>query len=274
MTVTGLTQDALDRIHRFVRLWRQLNWNVYELDDAIWILQNAVAPGLSRLNDQLLRQLAVVAQLAAKYAIPVRQAVALFVTTPTFASIPTRDIPTLPGDDVQKSLYTDLFQDVTVLNPVDPIFALNADGTEIAAIGTNPKLADHEATLVAALQVAVSDLNLAITTFTDGNLTLANLATIYRNVQLSSMLGITMIELISLLAIAEAGTDTAPFFERIQPFDGTRPKSLPVFAAALDTIRASNLTIEQLDFMLHLSAEEYTLPDINLALQGRYVCRC
>jgi hypothetical protein len=250
MTVTGLTQDALDRIHRFVRLWRHLNWNVYDLDDAIGILQNAAAPGLPRLNDQLLRQLAVVAQLAAKDAIPVRQAVALFVTTPTFASIPTRDIPTLPGDDVQNSLYTDLFQNVTVLNPVDPVFALNADGTEIAAIGTNPELADHQATLVAALQVAVSDLNLAITTFTDGKLTLANLSTIYRNVQLSSMLGITMTELISLLAIAEAGTDTAPFFERIQPFEGTRPESLPVFAAALDTIRASNLTIEQLDFML------------------------
>src|SRR6266566_4768867 len=32
MTTSGLTQDKLDRMHRFVRLWRRLRWNIYDLD--------------------------------------------------------------------------------------------------------------------------------------------------------------------------------------------------------------------------------------------------
>ncbi len=32
MTISGLTQDKLDRMHRFVRLWRRLRWNIYDLD--------------------------------------------------------------------------------------------------------------------------------------------------------------------------------------------------------------------------------------------------
>src|SRR4029079_1410495 len=35
MTMIGLTPDVLDRLHRFVRLWRRLGWNVYDVDDAI-----------------------------------------------------------------------------------------------------------------------------------------------------------------------------------------------------------------------------------------------
>src|SRR6266487_539267 len=79
MTISGLTQDKLDRMHRFVRLWRRLRWNIYDLDDAIWILQNATPDGPGRLNDQLLRQLAVVATVSKRYNIPVRQVVTFFL---------------------------------------------------------------------------------------------------------------------------------------------------------------------------------------------------
>ena len=153
------------------------------------------ATGLPRLNDQLLRQLAVVATLVKRYSVTVREAVAMFVTTPAFASIPTRDVPTLPGDENRSSLYRDLFQNLSVLNPTDPIFELNDTGTEINAIGSSPLLVDHSATLVAGLQIPATDLRFAIANFTDGKLTLANLAAIYRNVALARMLGLTLTEL-------------------------------------------------------------------------------
>jgi hypothetical protein len=250
MTMAGLTQDVLDRLHRFVRLWRRLGWNIYDLDDAIWILQNTTPNGLGRLNDLLLRQLAVIVTVSKKYTLPVRQAVAFFQTSQTFATIATRDIPTLPGDVLQNSLYHDLFENLTILNPTDPMFALNSAGTEIAAIASNPLLVDHSATLTAALQISDSDINLAITTFTDGHLTLANLSALYRNVQLSTLLGITLSECSSLLALAETAIDAAPHYERILPFDGTRPEALLTFIAAYQTISGSGLSIEQLDYIL------------------------
>ena len=250
MTTGGLTQDVLDRLHRFVRLWRRLGWNVYDVDDAICILQNAAPEGLARLNDQLLRQLSVVVTVAKRYQLPVRQVVAFYMTTPMFGAIPTRDIPTLPGDEVQSSLYHDLFENLTVLNPIDATFALNADGTEIAAIAAHPMLADHSAALIAAFEISTSDLNLAIANVTDGTMTLGNLSAIYRNVQLTAILGMTLQELITLLAIAEAALDTAPYYERISPFDGTRPEGLLTFFDAVNTMRSSGLSVVQLDYVL------------------------
>jgi peptidoglycan hydrolase-like protein with peptidoglycan-binding domain len=257
MTMGGLTQNVLDRLHRFVRLWRRLGWNVYDFDNAIGILQNAAPEGLPRLNDQLLRQLSVVVTAAERYKLPVRQVVALCLTTATFGNIPTRHIPTLPGEEAQNSLYHDLFENLTVLNPIDPIFTLNADGTEIAAIAAHPTLADHNAALIAAFEISSNDLNLAISTVTDGSLTLANLSTIYRTVQLAGMLGMTLSELITLLAIAESPIDTAPYYERISPFDGTRPEGLLMFFDAINKLRSSGLSVAQLDYVLR---DVYDIP--------------
>lgn len=247
----GQAMQALERIHRFVRLWRRLGWDVYDLDDAIAVLQNAAPAGVSRLNDQLLRQAAAVLMLARRYSLATPQAVAMFVTTPTFASIPTRNVQPVPGDMVRYSLYHDLFQNLTVLNPTDPIFELNAAGTEIAQLALSPMLANHSPTLVAALQVSATDLRYAISTFTpDGKLTLANLSALYRNVTLATSLGITLRQLSKLVAIAETGTTGAPGYEQVEPFDGHRPESIFALAALLDVISASTLSIEQVDYIV------------------------
>src|SRR5436305_7892717 len=58
MTADGLTPDALDRLHRFVRLQRKLGWDAYDLDAAIEQLERGVGPGVAQLNATLLRQLA------------------------------------------------------------------------------------------------------------------------------------------------------------------------------------------------------------------------
>lgn len=250
MTISGLTQDVLDRIHRFVRLWRRLGWDPYDLDNAIATLQSTTVGGLAELSPTLLRQLAAVTRAQARYQLSVPAAAALFAPVPHAVTLATRVIPTLPGDEDRYSLYHDLFENLTVLNPPDPIFALNAAGTEIAAIGSGPLLADHAGGLIAALQISGSDLAVAIGAFTDGALTLANLSALYRAVTLAGALGITMRELVSLLAIAEAPTSTAPYYEAIAPFDGTRPESLRALAQLYALLSASGLSIEQLDYIL------------------------
>jgi Tc toxin complex TcA C-terminal TcB-binding domain/Neuraminidase-like domain/FHA domain/Putative peptidoglycan binding domain len=253
MTLNGLTQDVLDRIHRFVRLWPCLGWDPYDLDNAIASLQSTTAAGLAQLNDQLLRQLACVSEAMATYSLSVPSAVALFAPAPASVTIATRQIPTLPGDDPVNSLYQNLFENLTVLNPPDPIFALNAAG-QIAALNpppvSPPQLADHAAALVAAFQISQSDLTLAIATFTDGTLTLPNLSALYRNAELATGLGVTMTELISLLAFAETSIPAAPYYQVVTPFDGTRPESLATFAQAYAMITAAGLSIEQVDYIV------------------------
>src|SRR5262249_9151442 len=77
MTADGLTPDALDRLHRFVRLQRRLGWDAYDLDAAIVQLQGGVGPGGAQLNDTLLRQLAALKWAAARFNIDLRPALAL-----------------------------------------------------------------------------------------------------------------------------------------------------------------------------------------------------
>ncbi len=252
MTLTGLAEDVLERIHRFVRLRRCLGWSPYDLDDAIASLQGTNAPGLAQLNEQLLRQLACVSVAMRRYSLSVPSAVAMFAPKPGAATIATREVPTLPGDEQQYSLYHDLFENLTVLNPPDAIFALNAEGSEIAAAGAKPapELAEHGPALIAALQVSEADLAGAIASFTDGKLTLANLSALYRNVQLARALGVTIDELIELLAIVEAPSSGGGGYEQVAPFDGTRPESLATFAELYATLEAAGLSVEQVDWVV------------------------
>ncbi len=244
MTIAGLTQDALDRLHRFVRLWRCLGWDVYDLDEAIANLQSATAPGLPRLNDQLLRQLACVSAAMAHYSLSAASAVALF------APIATREVPTLPGDEQAYSLYHDLFENLTVLNPPDPYFALDEAGTELKGVTAAPELSEHGPALVAAFEISQSDLTLLIEALPEKKLTLANLSALYRRVELAEALGVTMQELIALLAIVEAPSPTANGYEPVEPFNSARPESLETFAGLYADLVASGLTVEQVDYVI------------------------
>ncbi len=147
MTVAGLDADVLQRLHRFVRLQRRLGWDPYELDAAIQLLQPAPVPaGLPQLNPTLLRQLRAVGAAAGRFGIPVPSALALFGGIDTYAP------PPLPGDEAaNRSLYSSLFQNVSVLTPNDASFDLDASGQQLEAAATSAKLGEHRETLVAAL---------------------------------------------------------------------------------------------------------------------------
>jgi Tc toxin complex TcA C-terminal TcB-binding domain/Neuraminidase-like domain/Putative peptidoglycan binding domain len=268
MTITGLSQDTLDRLHRFVRLQRRLGWEAYDLDDAIASLQAGAPAGLARLNDLLLRQLAAVTAAVGRYSFSAAEAVALF------AAIETRDVPTLPGDDPRYSLYDDLFANLTVLNPPDSAFALDAHGNLIAAASTPPAvLAQHRPALVAAFELGDADLELAIGTLTDGLLTLPNLAALYRSARLARALGVTIRELITLLAIAEAPIDASPGYEVVAPFDGTRPEALATFTGLLAELKDSGFTVAQADYLVRGVDDGTVAPDpvaVGTMLLGLY----
>jgi hypothetical protein len=242
MTVDGLTPDALDRLHRFVRLQRTLGWDAYDLDAAIVQLQQGMGPGVAQLNNSLLRQLAALKWTGQRFRLDQRPALALL------GGIDLHDVPALPGEDSPHySLYNTLFQNLVVLNPVDPAFALNGAGTEVAASTT---LSAHKDTLVAAFEVSDAELSDAIAALTNDTLNVANLSALYRHMLLARALGLTSKELFSVRALAERETAAAPFFEAFDPFDATRPELLQMFCDAVDAVRATRFEIAQLDYLL------------------------
>ena len=239
-----INSASIDRLHRFTRLWRRIGWDVYDLDSAIKAVRPSGAPVLALLDMPLLRLLAAIKTAAAKYGLSVSQAAAFF------GEIDTRVVPTLPGDDPHPSLYAQLFQNLAVLNPVDPIFILNFDGSEIAAIGSAPKLTDHRASLASAFQVVDADLGLAIAAFTDGSLTLANLGALYRNLTQAGVLGLSVADYVSLRAMIEVPSTTAAGFEAVNPFDPTRPERLAIFADLAGLVGRSGFSVASLDYLL------------------------
>jgi Tc toxin complex TcA C-terminal TcB-binding domain/Neuraminidase-like domain/Salmonella virulence plasmid 28.1kDa A protein len=248
MTLAGLTRDRLDGIHRFVRLMRALGWDAFTLDAAITLLQADTPAGLAQLNPTLLRQLYAVKTAARRFRLSPMTAVALF------ARIETRDLIDLPDPGNKRySLYQNLFQNLAVSSPVDPIFRLNAAGNEIDAVASNPRLAEHHPTLLAAFEISDAELATAISSFTDGALTLANLSALYRHVLLAKGLSLTFAELASLKAVVEretAGSPDLPGFAAVNPFDAARPELLRVFCDAVEQIRRTGFSIEVLDYLL------------------------
>jgi peptidoglycan hydrolase-like protein with peptidoglycan-binding domain len=235
MTISGLTADLLDRIRGFVRLWRKLGWTIYEVDKTIMSLQSGVANLTGRLNDTLVWQICQIAYAVQALSLPVVTILSFWSTLDSF------DVPPLAGETLpQYCLYNVLFQNKVVLNPVDPVFQLNATGTEIAGAASNEKISGHKAAILAALGISDADLTLAATQITpDDKLNLANLSTLYRHFALASAMSLTIKQLLSLKSLTE-----------IDPFDITTPELLGVFLAKAKKINNSGFTVEQLDYLL------------------------
>jgi hypothetical protein len=101
---TRVPQDAtLDRLHRFIRLWKKLGWAISDLDKAMR------AVGATDIDMSLLVSLAQMKQLQAILNLQPNQLLTFWVNIDT---------------DGRDSLYSRLFQNKAVVNPVDPAFAL------------------------------------------------------------------------------------------------------------------------------------------------------
>jgi len=94
---------TLDRMHRFIRVWKKLGWTIPEVDKAITAL------GSQDIDQPLLVSLAAVKQLQTRLNLPLLQLFSFWADLDT---------------DGRDSLYLALFQNKAVLNPPDDAFAL------------------------------------------------------------------------------------------------------------------------------------------------------
>ena len=220
-SISNLDEDALDRIHRFVRLWRRQAWSIPELGSILETLAT------SEIGDAQLRELATLTQLQA----------ALKAPLPILLNWLHDRMSTSAGLE-PLSLYEQVFLDPTVHNPELAIFTLNEDRTELA----NPmvSLHDHVPITYSALGIHATDLMVLIDADLPGDqLNLANLTRLYQAVSLSKRLQLAIPDYVALLGLSG-----------LNPFGQGAIDQLAALVNLAARIRESAFSMDQLDYLL------------------------
>lgn len=244
MTVQNLNEAVLQRIHRFVRLWRRLGWDLFDLDKVITALRMGDPTTPFSLTPDFLVQVAHLQRLHTDLKVPVL----------TVLSWWTRiDTAEHQGESLVPSLYDQVYQNrVTLTNKADrDIFALGA-------LGTGQLLQDHLAPLRAVLNVGINDLQVLLATLSDGTITLETLSQLYRYVTLARALKLSIKELLSVQKLtqidpfAAAGTN--------QPFQKNLTAQTLWFIQKVKTIQSSFFHMADLDALLLNPADQVFTP--------------
>lgn len=220
--LTKLTAARLDQMYRLLRLWRHTGWQLWQLD----LMLRASALANNQLDGDALVRMQEFKQVQDQLNLDFETALGFYHRINT-------EVRSQP-DDAQKQiqpLYVTLFQNPAVINPVDDAFKLPLSGSE--------KLSDHKPTLLAAMALTEPDLALLMANLPNGNLTLANLTSLYNYAMLAQGLGLRIVDLLTLLDLADISN---PFASPRQTLDLTELHRW---------VNDSGLLIGELDYLLN-----------------------
>jgi hypothetical protein len=213
--ITNLNPTKLDRIHRFLRLWRKLKgWKMWELD----LVVRHPGIGNGTLDEPFLIALFDFSEVRSRLdrKSTVEQVCALFGNL----NIETRF--TKQHEKREEAFYQNLFLNKRFINPLDPAFEVanvNVSGP------TTETLSSHQSVVLAALGIGEADLIVLkeltkasnSTRYITDDLTLSNLSFLWRHAWLSKQLKLTITDWTVLLKLVH--------------------KDLPFFAVPKDAIR-------------------------------------
>ncbi|NEY30610.1 hypothetical protein GTU99_00010 [Streptomyces sp. PRKS01-65] len=195
LRINGMTTDTLDRLHRFERLRRVLDWPAHRLDRVIAVC----TPG--ELTATTLSCLVSVMRLAERFALPVERLLCLYGPLDTHLY--------RTGDD--PPLYDRLFLDEAVtatLPGARSPFALNASRTEVegeADLRSYPV----SAAVLGSLEITDGELTALVTgeraVVADTRVTLANLSALVRTVTLARAVRLPVADLLRLFELRGGG---------------------------------------------------------------------
>jgi hypothetical protein len=217
LTIEGLSDSVLSRLHRFVRLWRKLGWSIEEFDKVLRTL--SAAPASPTLNNEVLVRVAHVMEIRQALKAPVLEVLAFW-----------SDVDTVGP----KSLYRSLFQDEKFPKAVRESFRLRPDGQELN--DATQSLVDNSVPLQAVLRLSGPHLSQLIA-LTDGYLNLANLSFLLRRARLAQGLKLSPDDLFTATALT--GLD---------PFESS--EATLRFVTAATAVRSSGLRWAELDYLL------------------------
>ncbi|AIZ40200.1 Tc toxin subunit A-related protein [Cellulophaga baltica] len=204
--VKNLTYDALDRVHRFVRLWRKTSWSIEELD---LILTHLHHPGVA--TDIIPATISTIGNL-------LRLQDTLKVSVVELCAI-RYSIPTSVWEENQKPLFDILFNHEDVVTsegsyPKDAIKlihpALVIDSSTASAEFSSSRLMagfnrsdDEVLALIQNLTLPLGIVNIssAIESERGFNLTVANLSVLYRHSKFAEILKLSIADLFIVLKL-------------------------------------------------------------------------
>ncbi|WKA60353.1 neuraminidase-like domain-containing protein [Planococcus shenhongbingii] len=232
---TSLTIEEYDRIHRFIRLWRKLDWTIDKIDNAcatfseINNTSNSTSGDILSANEKdisvqncdinphLLHQLTAVKKLLDKTGLELNNLL------PLWGNISTNG---------EKPLYHQLFLTYNVLG-IDKIFKEDDNGELLAS---DAELLNHIPAVMAALNLSADDIyRIMQDTEMKNRLTLQNLSTLYRHRLLSKLVEMRIPAFLQTLKLhGDVFQDALATLKFLENFD---------------KIEASGFSFEQLNYI-------------------------
>ncbi|CAN5882390.1 hypothetical protein BH18ACI4_BH18ACI4_00610 [soil metagenome] len=232
-----LDPEKLDRIHRFLRLWRKLEgWKMWELDLVI----RHPRIGNGALDEPFLVNLFYFSQVRKRLGkkATIEQVCALF------GDLNTETRFTELHEKREDALYQNLFLNSKLINPLDPAFQLDPGTGDLPAGET---ITAHHPVILAALGIREADLILlkelkasdGVTPYITDDLTLANLSFLWRHAWLSKLLKIKAEDWKILLKIFQQ--DIVHFAD---------PKEAFEFLEKADHLKNAGFKLDELNWLL------------------------
>ena len=233
--ILNLSAAHIDRIHRFLRLWRKTTLEMWALE--FLIRHRAIGDGT--LDQAFLIQLKDFLQLQKRLG----KKASIEDVAALLGDINTRTRFRELHEPREDAHYQTLFQNKKYFNPLDEAFA--ADAVDVA--NSAETISGHAPVVLTALRIKQNDLDtlLALTRPSDGNpyisgeLTLSNLSFLFRHTWLAKTLKINIADWPTLLKILN---QDLPRF--------TTPQAALEFLDAVQQLQATGLTFDALYHIL------------------------
>ncbi len=242
--ISALNVNVLDRINRFLRLWRKLDWEMWEVDLVI----NHDNIGDGNLNEQFLINLMYFLELKNKLG----KKASIEQVCSLFGDLNTRTQFTELYEHRDDAIYQNLFLNKKLINPLDEAFVVDA----VNANANSEKIASHKSVIQAALRLKESDLDvylnltkasdgtLYIPNGVDGDLILSNLSFLYRHSFIAKSLKVKAMDWLTYLKICNDDIDVF-----------TNPKSTCEFVDEILLLKSSEFKIDDLNYILSSDLE-------------------
>ena len=191
-TIENLTPETLDRIHRFIRLAKKLNWSFTELD---WVLTSIET---SEIDEEAIKKIAKIKKIQAKYKLP------LDVFSSFWHEMKTIGIGSNPKkpQDLFDRVFNNPFKEILG----DKFFRLQDDTKQIELNNLDREAETNAIVgrILAALRLNVNKLIEIIRVIwgeeNTVNLTIENLSQLFRTSQILRLLGLNIEEYQGLLS--------------------------------------------------------------------------
>ncbi|MPZ76799.1 MAG: hypothetical protein GEU77_09750 [Deltaproteobacteria bacterium] len=248
----ALNDNERNHLHRFRRLQRITQLSVFELDLILDVLP------FNDITDEFLIQLAFLGRLKERFRLPVPELLGWWAP-----AMPTR------GDGERDSLYTELFLNQIVNNPltnIEQIFRLNGAGTELQNLrpffdGEGHLDADISPLVVGALGITEEELRLLIgETLPSTEMNLRNLSHLYRMASLSRALNLAVRDVLMLVRLT-GRTGVTGFDLTDNSLLVASPEDTWAWIVAYDRLRGPGFRVDELSYLLlHRFEPSFALP--------------